>query len=88
MARTSGRVIWLIEDPLYYGNDPHWPTAMHRQKLMLHRASMKAYAADLEAAGETVFVIGAIEAGARGCTVQGSEETWSARTTWEATHLA
>ncbi|MFM5929746.1 MAG: phosphoribosylformylglycinamidine cyclo-ligase [Novosphingobium sp.] len=44
--------------------------------------------ADLEAAGEQVFVIGAIEAGARGCTVQGSEETWSARATWEATHLA
>ncbi len=43
---------------------------------------------DLEAAGEEVFVIGAIEAGARGCTVQGSDETWSARATWEATHLA
>ena len=44
--------------------------------------------ANLEAAGETVFVVGAIEAGPRGCTVQGDAETWSARTVWEATHLA
>ncbi|PKB24866.1 phosphoribosylformylglycinamidine cyclo-ligase [Novosphingobium kunmingense] len=44
--------------------------------------------ADLEAAGETVFVIGAIEAGSRGCTVQGSADDWSARATWEAIHLA
>ena len=44
--------------------------------------------ADLEAAGEQVFVIGAIEPGGRGCTVQGSAEDWSARDAWEATHLA
>ena len=44
--------------------------------------------ADLEAAGETVHVIGAIEAGPRGCTVQGSAEVWSAREAWEAIHLA
>ena len=44
--------------------------------------------ADLEAAGETVFVIGAIEPGERGCTVQGSAEAWSARSAWEAVHLA
>ena len=43
--------------------------------------------ADLSAAGETVHVIGAIEAGARGCTVQGSGEDWSARDAWEAVHL-
>jgi phosphoribosylformylglycinamidine cyclo-ligase len=48
-------------------------------------ASVKA---DLEAAGEEVFVIGAIEQGARGCTVQGSAEEWSARESWESTHLA
>jgi phosphoribosylformylglycinamidine cyclo-ligase len=42
---------------------------------------------ELEAAGETVFVIGAIEAGDKGCTVQGSAETWSAREDWEAIHL-
>jgi len=44
--------------------------------------------ADLEAAGEQVHVIGAIEAGPRGCTVQGSAEVWSAREVWEASHLA
>lgn len=44
--------------------------------------------ADLSAAGETAFVIGAIEEGPRGCTVQGAMETWSARTDWEAVHLA
>ena len=24
-AIRSGRDIWLIEDPLYFGSDPHWP---------------------------------------------------------------
>ena len=41
----------------------------------------------LTAAGETVFTIGAVAAGERGCTVHGSMETWSARADWEATHL-
>ena len=41
----------------------------------------------LEAAGETVFTIGRIEPGDRGCTVIGSEEAWSARTRWQAVHL-
>ncbi len=44
--------------------------------------------AELEAAGEEVHVIGAVEAGPRGCTVQGADEVWSARGAWEATHLA
>jgi phosphoribosylformylglycinamidine cyclo-ligase len=44
--------------------------------------------ADLTTAGETVHVIGAIEAGERGCTVQGSADDWSARDAWEAIHLA
>ena len=44
--------------------------------------------ADLAAAGETAHVIGAIEQGPRGCTVQGSAEVWSAREVWEAVHLA
>jgi phosphoribosylformylglycinamidine cyclo-ligase len=43
---------------------------------------------ELEAAGEAVHVIGAVEAGPRGCTVQGADEVWSARGAWEATHLA
>ncbi len=40
----------------------------------------------LEESGETVHRIGAIEAGAMGCTVRGSADTWSARQDWSATH--
>lgn len=39
-------------------------------------------------AGEKVETIGAIENGKRGCTVQGSTGTWSARENWSATHTA
>jgi len=42
--------------------------------------------AALEAAGETVFPIGRIEPGKKGCTVTGSAGTWSARSDWTATH--
>ncbi len=41
----------------------------------------------LEDAGETVFRIGAVDAGERGCTVAGSAEPWSARAPWTATHV-
>jgi phosphoribosylaminoimidazole synthetase len=40
----------------------------------------------LEAAGETVFTIGTIEAGDSGCTVRGNAGTWSGREAWSATH--
>jgi len=53
-ALSEGRPVWLIEDPLFFGNDPRWPMAMHRQKLVLHRASMAAYADELEAVGYDV----------------------------------
>ncbi len=56
-AIVSGREVWLIEDPLFFGNDPSWPTAMHQQKLMLHRASMKAYAVELESLGHRIRYI-------------------------------
>jgi phosphoribosylformylglycinamidine cyclo-ligase len=42
---------------------------------------------DLGHAGETVFRIGEIVSGEKGCTVTGSTETWSARAPWEATHV-
>jgi len=42
----------------------------------------------LTAAGETVVPVGTIEAGDKGCTVRGSQGTWSATQDWEATHLA
>jgi phosphoribosylformylglycinamidine cyclo-ligase len=46
----------------------------------------EAVTASLEAAGERVHAIGRIEAGPPGCTVRGSDETWSARGVWSATH--
>ena len=44
-------------------------------------------AAALKEAGETVFRIGTIADGHRGCTVRGGIETWSARGDWTASHL-
>jgi phosphoribosylformylglycinamidine cyclo-ligase len=38
----------------------------------------------LESAGETVFTIGHVAAGEKGCTVTGSADTWSAMTDWTA----
>lgn len=49
---------------------------------------VEALTADLTAAGETVFTIGSIKAGPRGCTVSGAAEVWSAREAWTATHNA
>ncbi|MBY0581583.1 MAG: phosphoribosylformylglycinamidine cyclo-ligase [Sphingomonas sp.] len=46
----------------------------------------KAVTDDLRAAGETVFRIGQIERGARGCTVSGPEGIWGARSFWSASH--
>ncbi|MCX9146300.1 phosphoribosylformylglycinamidine cyclo-ligase [Erythrobacter sp. WG] len=43
--------------------------------------------ARLEAAGETVVIVGRIASGEKGCTVRGSIETWSAKADWSATHL-
>jgi deoxyribodipyrimidine photolyase-related protein len=60
-AITKDRPVWLIEDPLFFGNDTRWPLAIHKQKLMLHRASMTAYAAELAAAGHKVSHTGARE---------------------------
>ena len=41
----------------------------------------------LMAAGETAFVIGAVEAGPKGCTVFGAGDEWHAMRPWEATHV-
>ncbi len=43
-------------------------------------------AAELEAAGETVFTIGDIRAGRKGCTVSGDAGTWAAHSNWSETH--
>ncbi|WP_019833346.1 phosphoribosylformylglycinamidine cyclo-ligase [Sphingomonas sp. PR090111-T3T-6A] len=49
-------------------------------------ADVDAVTATLEAAGETVHRIGRIEAGEKGCTVSGKDETWAKREAWSATH--
>ncbi|GAA4014650.1 phosphoribosylformylglycinamidine cyclo-ligase [Sphingomonas swuensis] len=46
----------------------------------------EALADSLAAAGETVHRIGEVVEGERGCTVRGSDESWSARGMWSATH--
>lgn len=56
-AVEKGRSIYLIEDPLFFGNDPKYPVRFHKQKLVLHRASMQAYAEELRAHGHEVIVI-------------------------------
>ena len=44
--------------------------------------------ARLAASGETVFEIGGIEAGPRGCTVKGAAGSWKSPKDWSATHNA
>lgn len=55
LADQPDRVV-LIEDPLFFG-DPQYPMTFHKQKLWLHRASMRRYAKHLEDEGETVETI-------------------------------
>jgi len=35
--------VFVIEDPLFFGTDVQYPVMFHKQKLMLHRASMRRY---------------------------------------------
>ncbi|MDP4625796.1 MAG: cryptochrome/photolyase family protein [Akkermansiaceae bacterium] len=56
-AIKAGRPIYLAEDPLFFGNDKHHPVAFHKQKLVLHRASMMAYEDRLTDAGHRVIRI-------------------------------
>ncbi|NNE90102.1 MAG: cryptochrome/photolyase family protein [Verrucomicrobiales bacterium] len=55
-AIKKGREIVLIEDTLFFG-DPHAsPGRFHKQKIVLHRASMRAFAEKLNADGHTVRI--------------------------------
>jgi phosphoribosylformylglycinamidine cyclo-ligase len=42
----------------------------------------------LEQAGETVYRIGQVEQGPRGCSIRGAADTWGASDQWTATHNA
>jgi deoxyribodipyrimidine photolyase-related protein len=50
-AVRMGRPVYLMEEPLFFGTDPRWPMPMHKQKLVLHIASMSAYAVELREMG-------------------------------------
>jgi phosphoribosylformylglycinamidine cyclo-ligase len=54
--------------------------------VILAEEDVKDVSQALEKAGETVFRIGFVEEGPRGCTVSGSSGTWSARDDWSAIH--
>ena len=56
-ALSKGRVVLFIEDSLLFGDDPHVGLKFHQQKIVLHRASMKSYAAELERRGYLVRYI-------------------------------
>ena len=43
----------LLEDPLFFGTDERYPLPFHKQKLVLHRASMQRYAAELRRTSPT-----------------------------------
>ena len=56
--------------------------------VVVAEADVDAVTRALTEAGETVFRVGHIAEGTKGCTVSGSAETWSARAAWSATHNA
>lgn len=45
-ALSDQREVFLIEDPLFFGTDSEQPLQLHRKKLILHRATMKSWAAE------------------------------------------
>jgi phosphoribosylformylglycinamidine cyclo-ligase len=54
--------------------------------LIVSQSDVKEVSDTLEKAGETVFQIGRIAAGAKGCTVRGPAGTWGGRHSWRASH--
>jgi phosphoribosylaminoimidazole synthetase len=54
--------------------------------LIVPRDGVKNVVQSLEDAGETIFEIGILTEGERGCTVSGPAASWSTRATWSATH--
>ena len=52
--------------------------------LLVARDDVQAVTESLEQAGETVFEIGGVAEGERGCTVAGGPEHWSGRRAWKA----
>jgi deoxyribodipyrimidine photolyase-related protein len=55
-ALDKGRQVFLIEDPLFFG-DVRYPLNFHKKKLIFHRASMKAYEDYLTSQGYDVIYL-------------------------------
>ena len=55
-ALARADAVYLFEDSLFFG-DPLYPARFHTQKLIFHRASMRAYAARLSKQGFTVHYV-------------------------------
>ncbi|MEM1127967.1 MAG: cryptochrome/photolyase family protein [Bacteroidota bacterium] len=55
-ALPAGGAVVLVEDSLFF-HDPQYPARFHKQRLMLHRASMRRYADQLRDAGHEVRYI-------------------------------
>lgn len=55
-ALKKERPVLLVEDPLFFG-DFRFPLAFHKQKLLLHRASMAAYMGELRKHGFEVDLV-------------------------------
>jgi len=53
-ALDVSRPVYLFEDGLVFGGDKHWGLNFHRQKVVLHRASLKAYEKQLKEEGYEV----------------------------------
>ncbi len=75
-AIDAAKTCYLIEDPLYFGNDREWPLAVHKQRLVLHRASMRAYADELSPQGVKTRHIDAADAGSLDDIVPRSAKRW------------
>jgi phosphoribosylformylglycinamidine cyclo-ligase len=56
--------------------------------VIVSHTQTEAIARALEDAGETVFEIGRVESGPRGCTVSGRAGTWGSHSDWTASHNA
>ncbi|MGI4878266.1 MAG: AIR synthase-related protein, partial [Janthinobacterium lividum] len=56
--------------------------------LAVAAAAVESLIVDLTEAGETVHVIGTVEAGEKGCTVYGDDQVWNAQGPWSVTHRA
>ena len=54
-ALKPGRRVLLLEEPLLFGTDSHWPLRLHAQKLVLHRASMTHWMHERRAEGFKVL---------------------------------